>query len=277
MRLLSWNTHSLVGKKEEQIEGEIEAVGSYLSSLCPDVIALQEVNQPRDGEILPLEEGGSCVSCERQRPLRRGNYLVRLLSHMPSDYRGVWLPMKVGYGRWDEGLGFLFRGEMAELRWLTVSKERPYEDWQRRMGLLLRRTGQRTWFCNLHLSWWEDREEPFSEQWRRLSAALPRGEELWLMGDFNGPPHRRGESYDTVAAGGFYDCYALARHREGEATVAHGDLDGWRGRDAEGILRIDQIWCRHPARILSCEVCMNGKDGPLASDHFAVRVEAKEK
>ena len=277
MRLVTWNTHSLVGKEMEEIRRELGQVGAYLGSLSPDVIALQEVNQPRTGRILPPHREERWHSCERSIPLREGNYLVELLGRMPSSYRGVWLPMKVGYDRFDEGLAFLFRREMAELRWLPVSASRSYENWRTRYALLLKRRRDADWFCNLHLGWWEDEEESFRGQWERLKGAFPRSERLWLMGDFNSSPDLRGQGYDTVASGGFYDCFSLAKSTVGEETVAAKDLDGWRERKREGVLRIDQIWCRYPAKIGRCQVCMDGKEGPLVSDHYGVWIETDER
>ena len=251
--------------------------GEYLTNLCPDVIALQEVNQPRTGRILSPQSDGRWHSCEKAVPLREGNYLTGLLSHMPAAYRGVWLPMKIGYDRWDEGLALIFRGEIAELRWLPVSQSRDFRNWRTRMAILMRRKGEEDWFCNLHLGWWEDGEETFPAQWNRLRSAFPRCEKLWLLGDFNSSPDVRGQGYDTVASSGFYDCFTLARRTRGEGTVAERNLDGWQERETEGGMRIDQIWCRYPARIEGCQVCMDGKDGPLLSDHYGVWVEINER
>ncbi|MBQ9085987.1 MAG: endonuclease/exonuclease/phosphatase family protein [Clostridia bacterium] len=277
MKLLTWNTHSLVGKEKEQIREEQRQVAAYLGEHCPDVVALQEVNQPREGAIVPRDSIERLSSCECHMPLREGNYLLDLMGELPAGYRGVWLPMKKSYDRWEEGLAFLYRGKAAELRWLPLSLSRDYNNWKTRMALFLRREGEADWFCNLHLGWWEDEEEPFLNQWHRLARALPRGERLWLMGDFNSSPDIRGEGYDTVASGGFYDCYTLARQRQGEETVTRTDLDGWRERASRGSMRIDQVWCRHPARIRVCRICMDGKEGPLVSDHYGVWVETDEK
>ena len=277
MRLVTWNTHSLVGKEWEQVEREQRQTGEYLSRLCPDVIALQEVNQPREGRILPPNPRGRWYSCEKSIPIREGNYLVGVLGHLPPAYRGVWLPMKVGYDRFDEGLGLIFRGEVAELRWLPISASRSYENWRTRYALFLKRKGEEDWFCDLHLGWWEDGEEGFLSQWNRLRGAFPRSERLWLLGDFNSSPDLRGQGYDTVASSGFYDCFTLAQRTRGEETVARRDLDGWQKRGHEGSMRIDQIWCRYPARIESCQVCLDGQNGPSSSDHYGVWVEIYER
>jgi maltose 6'-phosphate phosphatase len=184
--------------------------------------------------------------------------------------------MKIGYDHWEEGLGFIFRGELAELRWLPISESRSYENWRTRMALLLKRRETTDWFCNLHMGWWDDEADPFLGQWGRLKSALPRSESLWLMGDFNASPDVKGQGYDAVASGGFYDCFTLANRTKGEETVMNTKLDGWQEREA-GVMRIDQIWCRYPARIERCFVCMNGKDGPVASDHCGVCVETGER
>ena len=277
MRLITWNTHSLVGKEKEQVEEEQRLTGEYLSELYPDIIALQEVNQPRTGKILAPHSEGRWYSCEKSIPLREGNYLKGLLSHMPSGYRGVWLPIKIGYERWDEGLAFIYRGDAVELRWLPISQSRDYGNWRTRMALMLRREGNTDWFCNLHMGWWDDKEDPFLFQWNRLSRVFPRGEQLWLLGDFNSSPDVRGQGYDVVARSGFYDCFSLAHRTRGEETVAIKKLDGWQNRGGEEGMRIDQIWCRYPARVERCQVCMDGKHGPLSSDHYGVWVDTNER
>ena len=270
MRLLTWNTHSLHGEDRER---DLEAAVSLLCRLAPDVIALQEVNQSRSAPLRkgPLPEGYRF--CSDQVLLRQDHYGLALLTRLAErglSFGWSWLPVKVGYGRYDEGLMLLCRAPLAEVSSVVISERRPYGDWRRRMALMARAAGSENWFVNLHTGWWEDREDPFSSQWRRLRGALPKEGRIWLMGDFNNPAHRRGEGYDLVASEGFLDCYAAAKHREGENTVPCA-IDGWR--DGNRALRIDQIWCNRSADVSSVRVLFDGRNSPVLSDHFGVLAE----
>lgn len=270
MTLLTLNTHSLHGKDTERA---LDALCASLAELCPHVIALQEVNQTRNAPLY----GGAIPSgfrfCHDEVLLRDDHFGVRLLARLAKtgiSYAWSWLPVKVGYGRFDEGLMTLCRFPIAEVRSVRLSQTNNYEDWRRRAALLVRPEGTDTWFVNLHTARWEDRQEPFARQWRRLTEALPRNAAVWLMGDFNNPAHRRGEGYDLVASEGFLDCYAAAKHREGENTVPCA-IDGWR--DGNRALRIDQIWCNRSADVSSVRVLFDGRNSPVLSDHFGVLAE----
>lgn len=275
MKLMTLNTHSLQG---EDTEKALDALCDEIAKREPDVVALQEVNQSRSA---PLYQGAlpkGSQFCQDRIFLRQDHYGIRLLKQLRE--RGIlfdwsWLPVKIGYGKYDEGLLTMCRHSLGEVRSVLISENRPYEDWRRRMALMVRPQGREEWFVNLHMSWWGDREEPFSAQWQRLYAALPKNGRIWLMGDFNNGSHARGEGYDQVAAHGFVDCFCAARHRDGEATV-EGVIDGWRGLpyQSEG-LRIDQIWCNRPPEILTYQTLFDGRHAPPVSDHFGVWVETE--
>ncbi len=275
MKLLTLNTHSLQGA---DTEGALDVLCAEIVKRKPDVITLQEVNQSRSA---PLYEGALPKGyrfCQDRIFLRQDHYGIRLLGRLQSRgifYDWSWLPVKIGYGKYDEGLLTMCRSPFAEVRALRISEDRPYEDWRRRMALLVCVEGREEWFVNLHMSWWRDGEEPFLAQWQRLLATIPKTGRVWLMGDLNNSANVRGEGYDRIAAAGFTDCFSVAEHREGEET-AEGGIDGWRG-SVEGTekLRIDQIWCMHPPKILSYQTLFDGNRSPVISDHFGVWVETE--
>ena len=96
--------------------------------------------------------------------------------------------------------------------------------------------------------------------------------------DFNAPALVRGQSYDTIAASGWYDTYHTARIK-GPGFTVPGIIDGWRERlgsvDAKG-MRLDHIWCSKNRKVTSSEVLFNGTHYPIVSDHFGVMVTVKE-
>ena len=157
MKLLSFNTHSLV---EERGEEQVSVLADAILAEKFDVIALQEVNQPREGR--PISEGSS---------VKQGNFAAEVLERLGeagAKYHFSYLPIKLGYEKYDEGLVFLCRAPIIETQSILLSKPRSYIDWKKRMALGIRCEGSDVWFWNLHTSWWEDADEPFSAQWVRL-------------------------------------------------------------------------------------------------------------
>ena len=127
-------------------------------------------------------------------------------------------------------------------------------------------------FCCIHTGWWQDGEEPFLRQWEALTEQLPREGTVWLMGDFNNPAELRGEGYDRMLLSGWYDSYRLASDPLGEETV-RGVIDGWQGRAVgRERFRIDHLWCNRPAAVRDYRTVLDGRDGPVVSDHFGVMI-----
>lgn len=271
MKLLTLNTHSLVG---EDFEERAAIFVAALARESPDLIALQEVNQSTDAPVL-TEPLSHFIPCGGSRPFREDLYVWRLVQALESVgmfYTWTYLPVKIGYGRYDEGLAFLSRTPIAEAKAVRISRTEAYEDWRARMALMIRLEGEQAWFCNLHTSWWGDVDEPFSEQWGRLLPYVSREDPVFLMGDFNNPAEMRGEGYDLVAACGFFDTYALANTCSGRATAESG-IDGWHGGSVpDGGVRIDQIWCNRPIAVAEYRTVFDGEDYERVSDHFGVMV-----
>ncbi len=273
MKLLTLNTHSLSGTDGEE---RLAALTEALAAEAPDLAALQEVNQSL---AAPLRRGGvpsGFHACGASVPLRADNAAARLvqgLAERSLHYHWVWLPVKVGYDRYDEGLAILAKAPPADVRAFVVSLCDDYRSWRRRMALGVRPEGCDEWFYCLHMSWWQDKDEPFAPQWERLCEHLADTPKVWLLGDMNNPAEVRGEGYDRILCSGFADAYSLARSRHGAETV-QGEIDGWHGRcTGRDRFRIDQIWCRPTKPVRSCRTAFDGTDRPPLSDHFAVIVE----
>lgn len=273
MKLLTLNTHSL------QEENGLQKMEWFVQAVCaeqPDIIALQEVNQPIEAHVLTALPEEFVPASGNQIPLKEGNYALQAAERLNAKglpYRWTWLGVKLGYGKYDEGLALLWRdGPITETDCILLSGGDDYQNWKTRKALGVR-WGQ-DWFYTLHLGWWEDEGEPFSAQWQRLESALAGKKQagrVWLLGDFNSPSGVRREGYDLVARSGWQDTYCLADERQGNATV-EGPIDGWRDKTSGG-LRIDHIWCSALAPVRSSRVVFDGIRWPKVSDHFAVLME----
>lgn len=199
LKLLSLNTHSL---EEENMEEKERIFADAISKLLPDGIALQEVNQSMDASVTgDLPE--TMVPTGSQIPFRKDNYALALAQKLEQNgtpYFWTWLPIKVGYSRYDEDFAFFTRKPNLEIRDIPVSEIQDYQDAQTRRVLTVRT--EDGWFFSIHLSWWNDEKEPFLRQWKELNRQVDRKQPAVLMGDFNGDAAVRHESYDTVAEDG---------------------------------------------------------------------------
>lgn len=267
MKLLTLNTHSLV---EDDYESKLSAFAEVVSAERFDIIALQEVNQTCASE--KAEAGGNYIKCG-EIPLKKDNHILRaaeLISKNGLDYKFTWLGMKKGYGKYDEGIGFLSRSAVLEAKYFTVSREDNYTDWHTRKIIGIRTAAApEVWFYSVHTGWWED-GDPFSRQWARIKDCIGSGGRIWLMGDFNNPAEIRGEGYDLMENDGWYDSFKLAERTSGGIT-AEADIDGWKDRNSGG-MRIDGIWSNEKTEVKTWETVFNGKSYPVVSDHYGVKI-----
>lgn len=279
MRLLTINTHSLI---EPDYEQKLLWFADLIVQEQPDILALQEVNQPAEAPVLAAGCPGY-VCCEGYTGvLREGNHgarLAQILSERGISYHWTWLPAKLGYDRYDEGLALFCRTPIAETRQLLISQTDDYTNWKTRKVLGIRTEGKDpAWFYTVHMGWWDDKEEPFENQWERLCGQLgqfkqPDGpEKIWLMGDFNSPSEHRQEGYDLVCGSGWQDTYALAKERDGGATV-EGMIDGWKGCKDKSGMRLDYIFCSQTVPVRRSQVVCDGRYSPQVSDHYGVMVD----
>ena len=74
-----------------------------------------------------------------------------------------------------------------------------------------------------------------------------------------------------MAASGWRDAYRLAGAGDGGFTV-RGAIDGWRDGPS-GDMRIDYIWVNGSLLPCRCAVVLDGRRGPVVSDHFGVLLE----
>lgn len=268
MKLLTLNLHNLplTFRKEH-----MDAFAKAIAELRPNVIALQEVFavDSEKGNASPAEHPP-----ENESPLAP---LLDYLALYGMHYHGVWKPIKIGYGTYREGVAILSDSPVTEEFFLTVSDTEDENDWKKRgiLGISVENYPDELFF-SVHYGWWGDADEPFARQWTktaRFLSPLREKRQIWLMGDFNNPAHRRGEGYDLLTKDGWQDAYLAAPHREGEITVS-GAIDGWQG-DASG-KRIDFIFASRPVRIKCAKTVLDGVRHPVVSDHYGLWVECGE-
>lgn len=241
---------------------------SFVEKELPDIIALQEVNQTIGGAKVSLVE--ELYVPVQDSEIREDNYalnVIKKLSNAGHEYFWTWLKIKKSYNKFEEGLAVLSKYPIEELNIALLSNTADFNNWKKRMTLGVKAFN--TWFYNVHMGWFEDDEEPFSFQWKRLEFAIKDKENVFLMGDFNCDAKVKGEGYSLVLNSGFYDLYMLADKKDDGITV-RGKIDGWEETDRR---RIDYVFSKRKIKVKSSYVVFNGEDFPVVSDHFGVLTE----
>ena len=199
--------------------------------------------------------------------------VARMLEEAGCAYHWSWLPAKIGYDRYDEGMAVFSRAPITAAENLLLSQINDYNNWKTRRALGI--CAGDVWYYAVHLGWWKDEEEPFADQWNILAAAAGAKPLAFLLGDFNSEADVRGEGYDLILRSGWQDTYRLARQRDDGYTVVQA-IDGWRDApDAAAKKRIDQIWCSQAVPVHSSRVVFGGKQEPRVSDHTSVLIEVE--
>lgn len=273
MKLLTLNAHSLVEKNYPQ---KLAAFAECIAKERPGIIAMQEVSQTACMKEVNPHLLTGYTACGGGIAIREDNHVysaVRLLADRGVRYHWTWLPVKLGYDRYDEGIALMSLSPIAETDTVLVSGVSDYHNWKTRKLLGIRTQEGGDWFYSVHLGWWNDPEEPFQKQWERTDSHMLRHENVWLMGDFNNPAEVRREGYDLIGSSGWHDSYVLAEKKDSGLTVS-SVIDGWRDRisSTEG-MRIDQIWCSRPASVQSSRVIFSGVHEPIVSDHYGVMID----
>lgn len=260
MKLLTLNTHSLI-EKNPSLKAKILAETILKEKI--DVAAFQEVNQSISAE------GIICSDIEGD--IKKDNYLSEVMKNLGEKhgYKGIWLPIKNGYGKFDEGIAILTRFEILRVEEFYVSKIIDPANWKTRRILGIETPAG--WFFSVHMGFWKD-EDSFKNQWKRLCDNLPCNNKIWLMGDFNSPSHVKNEGYDLILKSSWYDSYNLAKEKDSGAT-AKSNIDGWKNGDDE--MRIDYIFSNFKADVKSSFVVFNGVREEKISDHNGVIIETE--
>ena len=280
MKILTLNSHSLV---EPDYESKLTAFVDMIIKEMPDVFALQEVNQSMaKPEALELMTTGYVACKDCGAVVREDNHAYRIAKRLGEagvSYQWTWVPAKMGYDRYDEGLAIFSRTAITDTNQFYFSKSTDYNNWKIRRAVGI--CTKDTWFYSVHMGWWEDEEEPFAAQWDTIEEEfLDKLQLCYVMGDFNSPAHKRKEGYDYVLHHGWVDTWNVAQNKDTGITVG-GVIDGWDDKmdtkEEQLGMRIDYIFCNQEVPVKCSEVVFNGKKYPVVSDHYGVMVEIEER
>lgn len=275
MKLLTLNTHSLT---EENYREKLNYFVTAVAEQKPDIIALQEVNQSIGAEAASTDMLDGYTQTDENALIRIDNHVLNvalLLRNMGIYYHWSWIPIKLGYEKYDEGIAIMSLSPITDTNMLRVTATASYKNYKKRkiLGIRTKECGDE-WFYSVHYGWYDDWDESFAMQWIRTEAHMMAYKDVWLMGDFNTDAesrYRRG--YDMMLRSNWYDSYLYAKRRDDGITVK-STIDGWKNKtDIKSGMRIDQIWSKQRKIINSSYVIFNGKNYPVVSDHSGVIIE----
>ena len=258
MKLVTINTHSLI---EDNYPQKLEQFVDFICREQPDLIAMQEVNQSIDAPVYDNPLLGYSPASDIMPVIREDNHAlqaaVRIHAHR-LPYHWTWLPVKLGYSKYDEGMAIFSKTPITQVDHFYISTFRDYNNWKTRQVLGLKIADCDDWFYTMHMGWWDDQSERFLDQWKVLNCCVASKRmcgNIWLMGDFNAPDVILGQSYEHITACGWIDTYQIAQFKDCGITVP-GVIDGWReklaGKKVDG-MRLDYIWCSKRKEILSSQ------------------------
>ncbi|MDQ0173466.1 endonuclease/exonuclease/phosphatase family protein [Paenibacillus tundrae] len=271
MKILTLNAHAWA--EEDQLN-KISQLAEFINTHQFDIISMQEVNQSIQEEALTTAELEHYFAIDSDIVVKKDNYAYVLLTQLSEKYYWTWIPTHVGFRRYDEGLAILSRTPITQAFGEYVSHMRDYNNYRTRkiVGIQTVTDGEKAWFVNGHYNWWDDEQEPFKGQWDLTESKLApyMNEPLYIMGDFNNVAEIRGQGYDYMMSHGWHDLYTTAAQKDDGATVVKA-IAGWANNSQP--LRIDYIFSNRPVQAKSSTVVLNGKHGPVVSDHYGVAVE----
>ncbi len=255
MKILTLNTHSL---SEENGERKCQILAQYILNHDIDIVTLQEVNQTRD----KIKITGDSRYCGED-VLKLDNYALLLSCFLEEKYYWTYIPVKVGFDIYDEGLAIFSKKPIEDIKNIRLTHTNEYTYWKKRNALLVK-TDDYT-ICTTHFGWWEDEEEPFIDQWHVLQKELKKHQNVYLTGDFNAPRDIRNESYDEIIKD-FYDTRDLAIETKGYHTIP-GHIAGWDQQEGQCI---DYIMSNKKINVKKHYVIF---DKEPISDHYGIVME----
>ena len=262
MKLLTINTHSIIEKDYEQ---KCEYFIDAITRIRPDIIAMQEVNQSKWAQ--KTDNSNYCGDF----PLKSDNHAIKinkLLLKNGIDYHYNWLGIKYGYKIFEEGLAVFSLEPIEKTESVLLTNRNDIKSWKTRRAQIIK-TSEYT-ICNVHMGWWDDSDEPFSKQFDRLSDRLSAIDgQIFLMGDFNSPAHKKNQGYEKIISNGWFDTYNLASEKDDGFTVT-SKIDGWKNNKEK---RIDYIFTNRKIPVKSSNTIFNGKNERIISDHSGIIIE----
>lgn len=258
MKLLTLNCHSW--QEENQIE-KIKYIARTINEKSYDIIALQEVSQLIDKEIIYDNVKFDNFALVLKEELKKlGN----------NQYEFYWDIAHIGYDIYEEGLCLMTKLPIINKESFYISKSENISFWKTRkiVKLDVLYKNKQISFYSCHLGWWKDDDESFIQQADKLIEKVQNDKLSFIMGDFNNNANVRCEGYDYMCSK-LFDTYNLSKYKDLGVTVK-GKIAGWDKNKED--LRLDLIFINKEVEVISSKVIFNGINKKVVSDHYGVEV-----
>jgi maltose 6'-phosphate phosphatase len=259
MKILTLNCHSW--QEDDQLE-KIKYLAETIYENNYDIIALQEVSQYRESQII-------------YKNIRKDNFallLVEEIKKLGSNYNFIWDFSHYGYDIYEEGVALLSKQPFVSSKSFYISQSESVKNWKSRkiIGGSVNLDNEIYTFYSCHTGWWNDEDEPFRYQGEKLlEVSKDADNKVFFMGDFNNDASITGEGYDFLIKNGLIDTFVVAETKDDGCTVP-GEIAGWENSSSKK--RLDLILAGTPMEIYSSNVIFNGKNKKIVSDHFGVEI-----
>ncbi|NFG61777.1 endonuclease/exonuclease/phosphatase family protein [Clostridium sp. CMCC3677] len=258
MKLLTLNCHSW--QEENQID-KIKYLAKIIREKDYDAMAFQEVSQSIDAKSIDgnLKEDNFAVLLQKE--LAKNN----------ANYNFFWDFSHIGYEKYEEGLAIFTKHNIINEKSFFISKgtEREYWNTRKIVKVTFEYNNENIDLYSCHLGWWEDEEEPFKHQVKKLLEENVSNNITFFMGDFNNNAFIRNEGYDYLLNKGLIDTFNISKEADSGITVK-GKIDGWD--ENKDKLRLDLILSNKNLDVITSKVIFNGINKDVISDHYGVEI-----
>lgn len=263
-------TDALARERIDSYDPLFDRIAHGISQLDPDIVCFQEVGEWSGGNTQDPDSilFGSSDS----------NMVHQILERLDERYFYTMDWSHYGFDVWLEGSAILSKHPFIETgsRFISNPDNGRYEFWKSRNVPMARielpGIGSANVF-SVHTGWWDDKEEPFQDQYRNLLAWVGEiantGETTVLCGDFNVPAGSEMQEFMTKGTG-YSDQYALANPDGSLDVTIGGGIDGWESSDSGE--RIDYILMNDdsPLEVKEARIVFTEDMYGIVSDHAGV-------
>jgi len=247
-----------------------DRIAKGINELDPDIVCFQEVGEWSGGNTQNPDAVVFGAS--------DSNMVHQILRRLDEHYFYTMDWSHYGFDVWLEGSAILSKHAFVDTdsRFISNPSNGRYHFWKSRNVPMARIDIPGTGGVNVfsvHTGWWDDEEEPFQEQYRKLldwagEVLAPHGTTV-LCGDFNVPAGSKMQEFMTSGTG-YSDQYALANPDGSLDITIGGAIDGWENSDSGQ--RVDYILMNDnsPLRVEEARIVFTKEAYGNVSDHAGI-------
>ncbi len=250
LKLLTLNLHCFA---ETKIQEKQKAIANKILDYDIDVVFLQEVAQTKNAETI-------------SGLVKTDNYawkLLELLKAINPEYQLFYIPFKIGFNIYEEGLGIISKHPLINKSSKYISQTRDFANWKTRKLLRceLYIEESKVVLATTHFGW-TDENEIFEKQFDLATEDFDKASVVIMGGDFNITPDS--QEYEFIKTQGWTDIFIDNKSLFHEPTFNN------KAASKAETLRIDYIIVNNPFSLINGEILF--KDHPV-SDHYGVYAE----